>query len=277
MNHVGVSINGGISVLSAFANGRGASVAIDLPMEIVMRESNSSSGRFEEFWNIARRRFGISGNYDIEIKSKIPQGNGLKSSSALITGLLMGIDKIFGLFNSMQQLAEESAEISKILKLSYTGAFDDICSCIYGGLCYCDNRENKLIKRFVMKEMNVIVIPGKEERSSFNAGSFDFTPYMERFKVIEDMIIEGRFLEAMKANGEIFMEIYGDDKHKLDRIRNLDPLCLVQSGKGPAIFAVFKSEREADYAYKELENFNLSPIRTSFSNEPARVRDQDDV
>jgi shikimate kinase len=273
MKTVVTIINGGLSVLSAFANGHGASVAIDLPMKITMRESGESNYRFKELISIIQERYNISTPPQIEIVSMIPQGMGLKSSSAMVSGVLLSLNKIFKIFQSEQQIAVESSHISKLLKISFTGAFDDNCTCIFGGLCYTDNNEKILLKRSLVEEKVVIIIPGNHERSSFDIGKTDFSKYMVEFNDVEEMVVKGKFLEAMKANGEIFMDILGRDSYTMESIEKTHPLICGQSGKGPAIFAVFDNGDEAMRACENLKRLNLSPIKTHFTNKPAKTEE----
>ena len=273
MKTVRTTINGGLSVLSAFANGHGASVAIDLPMKITMRETGESHSKFKELVSIIQERYHIANPPQIEIDSFIPQGMGLKSSSAMVSGVLLSLNKMFGIFESELKIAEESAHISKLLKISYTGAFDDICSCIFGGLCYTDNNEKILFKRSIIDERDVIIIPGNHERSSFDMGKIDFSKYLKAFNGVEEMVINGKFMDAMKANGDIFMDILGRDPHILGSVEDTHPLIFGQSGKGPAIFAVFNKEDEALKAYEKLKQLNLSPIRSHLTNKPAKTEE----
>ena len=273
MKVVRTTINGGLSVLRAFANGRGASVSIELPMKIIMREFGESHRRFKELISLIQERYDISNPPQIEIVSTIPQGMGLKSSSAMVSGVLLSLNKIFGIFQSEQQIAAESAHISKLLKISSTGAFDDICSCIFGGLCYTDNNQKILLNRSLVEEKDVIIIPGDHERSSFDTGKIDFSKYMKKFNDVEEMVINGKFLDAMKANGNIFMDIFGVDRNIMDSVEGTHPLIFGQSGKGPAMFAVFDRNDDAMKAYEKLERLKLFPIKSHLTNKPAKTEE----
>ena len=53
--YVNVRVNGGISVISAFAEGHGASIGIELPMDIEM--SYGKSGNVPEITNFFKERY----------------------------------------------------------------------------------------------------------------------------------------------------------------------------------------------------------------------------
>ncbi|EQD58203.1 shikimate kinase, partial [mine drainage metagenome] len=139
MKDAKVTINGGLSVLSAFGTGHGASIAVDLPMDIIIKPSKEWTPNLKEVSQTIASRYGIRDRFTIDINSMIPQGRGLKSSSAFVTGILLGLDLVYKIIGVGKGIEQESAEVSKILKLSSTGALDDICSCLYGGICLTNN------------------------------------------------------------------------------------------------------------------------------------------
>ncbi|MHB8371537.1 MAG: shikimate kinase [Thermoplasmataceae archaeon] len=271
-----VTINGGLSVLSAFGTGHGASIAVDLPMDIIIKPSKEWTPNLKDVSQIIASRYEIKDKFTIDINSRIPQGRGLKSSSAFVTGILLGLDLIYKTIGSGKRIEREAAEVSKILKLSSTGALDDICSCLYGGICLTDNSKGILMNRWEVGELDIIIIPGNNERSSYSMREFDFNPYLSRFESVEDLIIKEKYLEAMRDNGQIFMDIFGSDQQILADIDHTEPIIYGQSGKGPALFAIYGEKQKAAHAADYFRSLNLSPIISRFSNKRYQVRETDD-
>ena len=267
--YVNVRVNGGISVISAFAEGHGASIGIELPMDIEM--SYGKSGNVPEITNFFKERYSLEKGFYINVRSSIPQGMGLKSSSALVIGITAGINKITEYFNNTGDLLKEGSKVSRELKLSRTGAMDDLACCLMGGLCYADNRNEVFIERWEPEPVNVLILPGSGKRSSYEISGQDLSPYADRYQDMCRRLNEKEFFRIMVENGDIMSEVTGIDRKKLKLLKETGPLAASQSGKGEAMFAIYESREKAIRAKEIMEKMNYAAILTRTSNLPLNV------
>ena len=79
----------------------------------------------------------------ITLNSEIPTGYGLKSSSAISSAVALACAKIFKPKLTDQQILLAGVDASIESKVSITGAYDDACSCYYGGFNVTDNAKKK--------------------------------------------------------------------------------------------------------------------------------------
>jgi len=81
----------------------------------------------------------------ITLESEIPTGYGLKSSSAISSAVALVCAKVFKPKLTDQQILLAGVDASIETKVSITGAYDDACSCYYGGFNVTDNAKKKRI------------------------------------------------------------------------------------------------------------------------------------
>ena len=105
-----LKMNSGISVLSAFVNWKGAAMALDYQMEMSVTRGDEKENK----WNIRRilsilkKQYGKDSGLQVEVERKIPTGMGLKSSSALVSGVV----KAYSIFNELNMETDDIANIS---------------------------------------------------------------------------------------------------------------------------------------------------------------------
>jgi shikimate kinase len=267
---VKVSINGGISVLSAFSNWIGGSASIELPMEIVMSRSDSPPENriVNDTVSYLAGRLKMDRNYSVEVKSKIPVSAGLKSSSALTLGVLLGMI-------SLNEYQADNLEILKLADLasisngtSLTGAFDDLCSCFFGGYCITDNRKMEILKKGELPDRSVIIAyPIDNHRITSGISMEKFSRYSGCFDQISRQALDGNIFQAMDMNGFIMGSILGIDLRAIGSLLNLGCVHASQSGKGPALFGIFDEDIPERIDLPSVYGL----IRTRFSNRKASV------
>ena len=140
---VTVTVHGGISVVSAFPCGKGASVALEIPLATSI-EPGGRPGEFEYIVKSISDRLGGDVNFSISVVSGIPERQGLKSSSALVGSILLA----YAAYNNIElddsEFLKIGSEVSLETSLSATGATDDLAASIFGGLCMTDNIHKNL-------------------------------------------------------------------------------------------------------------------------------------
>ncbi len=268
MNSIRVRVNGGLSVLSAFANCHGAAFSIELPMIVEVSKSDIdkfSNDSIKRTVDFTRKLFDINDKFIIDIKSIIPEANGLKSSSAMTLSIILGILKIENINFNDHKLLKIAAQASKYNNTSITGAFDDLCSIYYGGFCYTDNKNMKIIRRSSMDYVPIAIAYSSKNRLTRNIKKIDFKNLSKKIGIIENLIRNGMIFDAMEMNGYLYGSILGADYNVISYFLESGAIYSSQSGKGPAIYAIFNDNRTRKRA---LDNFNLdyNIIRTRPSN-----------
>ena len=95
---------------------------------------------------------------ELDFKSNIPTGYGLKSSSAISTAVAMACSKAFDKKLTDKEILNIGVKSSIQTKVSITGAYDDVCSCYYGGFNVTDNLKRKIILQHpAPRDLQVII------------------------------------------------------------------------------------------------------------------------
>ena len=149
MAKVKATIHGAVSIVSAIANKKGATLGISLKVEatvetsegkgiVIQSENRSLSSRLinKTVEKIVSKKDLEKNKITITLTSEIPTGYGLKSSSAISSVVALACAKIFKPKFSDQQILLAGVEASIETKVSITGAYDDACSCYYGAVSY---------------------------------------------------------------------------------------------------------------------------------------------
>ncbi|MEE8383871.1 MAG: shikimate kinase [Nitrosopumilus sp.] len=164
------TVHGAISLVNAIANQKGATLGIALKVEatvetssgkgIILQSKNKSlSSRLinKTVEKIISKKDLEKNKITITLDSEIPTGFGLKSSSAISSAVALACAKIFKPKFTDQQVLLAGVDASIESRVSITGAFDDACSCYYGGFNVTDNAKRKRI-HFEKGPTNLVVV-----------------------------------------------------------------------------------------------------------------------
>lgn len=234
-----VTTHGGLSILNAIPLGLGSTCAIDLKVEAEASPGNTpaSSVLLEIIVEHFRKETGK--DFRIEIKSQIPQGGGLKSSSAVATAAISAVSQLSGLEVDVPLLA---AKLSIEAGVSVTGALDDATAAFYGGVSVCDNTKMKIIRRGKFPDGMTFVVLPRGPRKDFDPGILQRN--WPSFKPITGLVMMGRYLEAMAKNGLTVSHVLGYETDLLMRALELGAKASGVTGNGPSLFAVVKEGDE---------------------------------
>ena len=176
-------VNGAVSLVNAIAARKGATLGVKLVTEAIVKKSegngiivntpkNSPGDKLvamtvEKSISKAQLR---SHKITVSLKTQIPAGYGLKSSSAISTAVALACAKLFSKKIDDAKVIRAGVDASIKAGVSITGAYDDACACYYGGFCVTDNRAKKLD---FLRQKNphltlhaVIYIPNKRARGN---------------------------------------------------------------------------------------------------------------
>lgn len=269
MTTVKATIHGAISIVSAIATGKGSTLGISLKTETTI-DAFPGTGIFLEIdnRNISSRLINkviekIVSKKDLEktklrisLKSEIPTGYGLKSSSAISSAVALACAKLFkpNWDDSRILLAGVNASIET--KVSITGAYDDACGCYYGGFAVTDNFKRKLInvEKGPQNLIAVIFIPKSRKRGKVKNLKNLRTVFEQAWNLAKN----SDYWNAMVLNGLATATILNSRPEIVMDLVEKGAIGASISGNGPAIAAVAKKE-------------NISNIKKVFSSLEGRT------
>ena len=206
--------------------------------------------------------------FRVYLKSEIPTGYGLKSSSAISSAVALACAKLFKpkIDDSQVLLAGVNASIES--GVSITGAYDDACACYYGGFMITDNYKRKIIhsKKAPKNLLSVIFIPRSRRRGNIK----NLKSLSPVFEQAWNLAKNSDYWNAMILNGLAASSILNSDPKIITDLVEKGALGASVSGNGPAIAAVCKKENVSS-AKKIFSDLNGSIIISPINNNKAKV------
>ena len=277
------TVHGAVSIVNAIANQKGATVGIDLKVEaivettpgkgiVIQSENKTLSSRLinKTVEKIVSKKDLDQNKITITLESEIPTGYGLKSSSAISSAVALGCAKIFKSKFTDQQILLAGVDASIESKVSITGAYDDACSCYYGGFNVTDNAKKKRMsfEKGPANLIAIIFIPKNRKRGN-----------LKKLKVLSsvfdhawNLAKKANYWEAMIINGLATASILSSNPDMVTGLIERGALGASVSGNGPAIAAITKKENESNIkkAFSSLEG---KIIVSKISNKKAEVHE----
>ncbi|RMW38573.1 MAG: shikimate kinase [Nitrosopumilus sp.] len=277
------TVHGAVSIVNAIANQKGATVGIDLKVEavveaspgkgiVIQSENKTLSSRLinKTVEKIVSKKDLEGNKITITLESEIPTGYGLKSSSAISSAVALGCAKIFKSKFTDQQVLLAGVDASIESKVSITGAYDDACSCYYGGFNVTDNAKKKRMsfEKAPSNLIAIIFIPKNRKRGN-----------LKKLKVLSsvfdhawNLAKKANYWDAMIINGLATSSILSSNPDVITGLIERGALGASVSGNGPAIAAVTKKENEVSIkkAFSSLEG---KIIVSKISNKKAEVHE----
>ena len=283
MAKVKATIHGAVSLVSAIANKKGATLGISLKVEAIIEtsegkgitiqsENKSLSSRLinKTIERIVSKKDLEKNKIVITLTSEIPTGYGLKSSSAISSVVALACAKIFKPKLTDQQILLAGVDASIESKVSITGAYDDACSCYYGGFNVTENAKRNRIQ-FEKAPSNliaVIFIPKNRKRGN-----------LKKLKILSpifnnawELAKEKKYWESMTINGLATSSILNSDPKIIIDLIEKGALAASVSGNGPSIAAIVKKENESNVK-KIFSNLEGSIIVSKINNKKAEVHE----
>ncbi len=275
------TVHGAISLVNAIANQKGATLGIALKVEATVEvssgkgitlqsENRSLSTRLihKTIKKIVSKKDLEQNKITITLDSEIPIGYGLKSSSAISSAVALACAKIFKSKFTDQQILLAGVDASIESKVSITGAFDDACSCYYGGFNVTDNAKRKRI-HFEKGPTNLVVvifIPKNRKRGNLK----NLKDLSSVFEKAWELARKTNYWEAMIINGLATASILNSDPKIITSLIEKGALGASVSGNGPAVAAITKKENEVNVK-KVFSKLEGNVIVSKVSNKKAEV------
>ncbi len=274
-------MHGAVSIVNAIATGKGATLGISLNVESTIEATQGSGIVFENKESSLSSRLIKSviekavpktdlekSKLRISLKSEIPSGYGLKSSSAISSAISLACAKLFKPQINDFEVLRHGVEASIESKVSITGAFDDACACYFGGFVVTDNHNLKIVKSEKAPEdlSAVIFIPRSRKRGN-----------VKKLKILEGVFVQAWSLannsdywNAMLLNGLATSTILNSDPRILTDLVEAGALGASISGNGPSIAAVTKKANVPNVK-KVFSSSEGTTIISDINNKKAEV------
>ena len=277
------TVHGAVSLVNAIANQKGATLGIELKVEAtvetspgkgisIQSENKSLSSRLinKTIEKIVSKKDLEQNKILVTLDSEIPTGYGLKSSSAISSAIALACAKIFKPKFTDQQILLAGVEASIESKVSITGAYDDACSCYYGGFNVTDNAKKKRIQ-FEKGPSNliaVIFIPKNRKRGNLKKLKI----LSSTFENAWELSRKANYWDAMIINGLATASILNSESKIISDLIEKGALGASVSGNGPSIAAITKKENETAIK-KVFSTLEGNIIVSKISNKKAEVHE----
>ena len=283
MVKVKATVHGAVSIVSAIANKKGATLGIELKVEatietsegkgiVIQSENRSLSSRLinKTIEKIVSKKYLEKNKMLITINSEIPTGYGLKSSSAISSAIALACAKIFKPKLTDKQILVAGVDASIESKVSITGAYDDACSCYYGGFNVTDNGKRKRIhfERIPSNLIAVIFIPKNRKRGNLKKLKILSSIFNNAWELAK----EKKYWESMTINGLATSAILNSDPKIIVDLIEKGALAASVSGNGPSIAAIVKKENLSNVK-KVFEALEGNIIVSKVNNKKAEVNE----
>jgi len=283
MAAVKATLHGAISIVSAIAMGKGSTLGISLKTEAIVKTSQGKGVILESdnktissrlvnrvVQKVVPKKVLDKTKLKISIRSEIPTGYGLKSSSAISSAVALASAKLFRPKWSDYQILIAGVEASLETKVSITGAYDDACGCYYGGFVVTDNYKRKIIKseKGPQNLTSVIFIPKSRKRGKVKN--------LKNLSIVFDqawrMARNSDYWNAMILNGLATSSILNSDPKIITDLIEKGALGATISGNGPAIAAVAK-KKDIQNIKKVFSSMQGKTMISEINNKKAEVHE----
>ena len=272
-------MHGAVSIVNAIATGNGSSLGISLT---VTAEAELGRGHGVRFLtgknddrlvnNIIRNTMPkemIEGNLiTIRVKSEIPIGFGLKSSSAVSNAVALACTRLAKEAVDDYAVLDAAVRASLDAKVSITGAYDDATACYFGGFTVTDNYARMLLRREEAPENlhAIIFLPRATPRGDVRKLSVLSDLFTDAFRLAE----AGEYWKAMKLNGVLASAALSSRYQPIMAAIEKGALAAGVSGNGPSVAAV-AYEDDLEEIKSALSKFEGKVIVSKVNNRKASV------
>jgi shikimate kinase len=280
---VKASLHGAISIVNAIATGKGATLGISSKVETEIEASHGKGIIIEsETKNLSSRLISrvvekIVPKGDLEktklrisLKSEIPTGYGLKSSSAISSAVALACAKLFNSSLNDSQILVAGVDASIETGVSITGAYDDACGCYYGGFVVTDNYKRKIIhsERGPRNLSVVIFIPKSRKRGNIRNLKTQSVVFEQAWNLAKN----SDYWNAMILNGLATSTVLNSDPRIIAELVEMGALGASISGNGPSIAAVAKKTNISNLK-KVFSSFEGKTVVSEVNNKKAEVHE----
>ena len=283
MTQVVAKVYGAVSIVNAIATGKGSTLGIDTFVETTLTkkdgkgihitsENKTISSRLinKLIENMIPKKILDNTKLELDFKSNIPTGYGLKSSSAISSAVVLSCAKAFGKTMSDEEVLKLGAKTSIQTKVSITGAYDDACACHFGGFNVTDNLKMQLLNReLAPKELQAIVfLPKSRKRGNLKK----LKNFKNAFEQSWQLAKNSDYWNAAILNGIATTSILNSEPNLIMKLMEKGALCATISGNGPSLMAIVDKKNKSR-VQKEFSGLDGHIRIANINNKKAQVHE----
>lgn len=234
--------------------------------DIIIQSNNNnlpldSTNLMHKAWEKLREKTKIKKGIKISIDKQIPIAGGLAGGSSNAAAVLKGLNILWDLGLSQEELRDIGVEI---------GA--DVPYCIMGGTAYAEGIGEKLTKLRSFRGKHILLVnPGIEVSTEYVYKNLEIkdSPRVNMEKIISD--IEKDDIKSLANNIKNIMEEVVIKKHPVikeikEEMKNCGALASQMSGSGPTVFGIFDHMDRLEYCkdkfIKKLSKGTIVAVET---------------
>lgn len=269
--------HGAISIVNAISTGKGSALGISLtvsaeaelgPGHGVKCETAGAKLMRNIVFNTIPQDIIAENSVYLSVKSQIPAGVGLKSSSAVSSAVALACSKLVKDKINDHAVLDAAVRASLDAGVTITGAYDDSAASYFGGFVVTDNYTLE-IKRYDKAQENLyatIFLPHSTPRGDIHKLTLMSNLSQEAI----EWATAGEYWKAMNLNGMVLSSCLSKDYNPAMIAIQKGALAASISGNGPSIAAVSYEEELADINLG-FSKFNGKVIVSKINNDKASV------
>ena len=200
--------------------------------------------------HILKERYGVAKGVSITIEKNIPVAAGLAGGSSDAAATLRGLNRLWKLGLSLDQLAEIGAEIGS-----------DVSFCVYGGTALAKGRGEKIIHLPAPPKCWVILAKptiGVSTADIYKRLQLSNMEHPDVYGMI-DAIEKNDYVKVCKGLGNVLeqvtLSLYPEVANIKDQMKLFGADAVLMSGSGPTVFGLVEHDSRMQRIYNGLRGF----------------------
>jgi len=248
-----IRLGGAVTVLNGIALGKGSAIGTKLQhtirlstsdmLDLVPNQENNDT-LLKACLQLIEDKYDLSiDNIRIETDLDFPPAKGMKTSSIVSTGVIAGLNQMFNLEMTINQIISSGATASINQGVSITGAIDDAYATYLGGFYVTDNLKQEVLAKHLLDVNRAVLflIPNSSNPKSTIQTEFD---YIDQYilKQAYQAALDGNWQEAIRKNSRVYGQYYLDDVDIINEIEDHTRGTTGLNGAGPSCFIICDHE-----------------------------------
>ena len=200
--------------------------------------------------HILKERYGVTKGVSITIEKNIPVAAGLAGGSSDAAATLRGLNRLWKLGLSLDQLAEIGAEIGS-----------DVSFCVYGGTALAKGRGEKITHLPAPPKCWVILAKptiGVSTADIYKRLQLSNMEHPDVYGMI-DAIEKNDYVKVCKGLGNVLEQVtlplYPEVANIKDQMKSFGADAVLMSGSGPTVFGLVEHDSRMQRIYNGLRGF----------------------
>ncbi|RWR07184.1 4-(cytidine 5'-diphospho)-2-C-methyl-D-erythritol kinase [Siminovitchia fortis] len=199
---------------------------------------------------LLKERYKIDQGVEISINKIIPVAAGLAGGSSDAAATLRGLNELWGLGLTLDELAELGAEIGS-----------DVSFCVYGGTALAKGRGEKVTKLpappacWVVLAKPAIGVSTSEIYRNLDVGSIRHPDTKGMIQALENNDYEGVCENMANALESVTLHMYPEVLQIKKQMERFGADSVLMSGSGPTVFGLVRHDSRLQRIYNGLRGF----------------------